>query len=309
MLTFSNSLIYIHSVFHIFNTSKLSSVVVPVGSAAAAAGDKSFGSRASWPLLPFNLVWGIQLVTLHISEVHSWNSLMPTADQIGVFGCVLQSVSNWRRRKKIQFALYCLCYRLPQSTGWYEDIMWNCLHDYPIKRLIHNLKQLKGGDCYSVFLTRFSQAVDCWGLPSLTSLLVWMFTCRTDIKKKKYIKHLKICRVWSVDFVIEVSFSVNSAFSLHSSADSPLLSCQALKPYSVQVFSIQHCPYPSTTFHNPGVCSIDVMLEKVLSQAFVIYTSVTCCLHWHSKDAVQRNTELQPSFCLIHDFLCIKVVD
>ena len=68
-LAFSNSLIHIQSISHIFfdweqpNTSKPSSVTVPVGSSTAAAGDKLFGSRASRPLLFFNLDGGIQLGT------------------------------------------------------------------------------------------------------------------------------------------------------------------------------------------------------------------------------------------------------
>lgn len=169
MLTFSNSLIYIHSVFHISN--KLPSVVVPVGSSTAAAGDKLFGSRASWPLLLFNFGLGNSTSSLALlwsaepkqSDAHSWSDRRvgsPSSNRVWAT----------ERGGKIQFALYCLCCWLAPSAEWCEDIMWNCLHDYPIKRLIHNLNQLKGRDCYSVFLTRFSQAVDWWGLPSATSL-------------------------------------------------------------------------------------------------------------------------------------------
>lgn len=99
---------------------------------------------------------------------------MIKADQIGVYGRVLPTVwEQVKKKKKLEFNLLSIASAAdyPPSAEWYEDIMWNCLHDYPIKTLIHNLKQLKGGDCYSVSLTRFS--VDWRGLPSLLFDLSW----------------------------------------------------------------------------------------------------------------------------------------
>ena len=146
------------------NTSKQSSVTVPAGSSTAAAGDKLFGSRALRPLLLFNLVRGIQLVT-HIRSAELKQMLK--ADQIGVFSRLLQTEreKEERKRKKIKTLKFNLLWcRLQPHAEWYEDIMRNCLHDYPIKRLIHNLTQLKGGDCYSVFHPSLSLPHDHWWL-------------------------------------------------------------------------------------------------------------------------------------------------
>lgn len=60
--------------------------------------------------------------------------------------------------------------------------------DYPIKRFIHNLKQLKGGDCFSVFLLIFSRAAD-WCFLSIPTRLSYpddfvYFCLKMDIKWK-----------------------------------------------------------------------------------------------------------------------------
>ncbi len=84
------------------------------------------------------------------------------------------------------------------------------------------MKQLKGGDCYSVLLTRFSRAADRRGLPSLRS---------TDAKKEIY-KCMKSCCVWSVLILWERSLPLDTF------------------------------PFPLTIFGNPGGCSIAARHQK-----------------------------------------------
>lgn len=90
------------------------------------------------------------------------------------------------------------------------------------------------------------------------SLVAYM---EMDTKKKYYEK------VVYLDFVIEVSFTTNSALSLHSSADLTLLYPPARVP------STQHksFPYPLTISGNPVGCSIAVMLQKVTSKTPMIH--------------------------------------
>lgn len=111
--------------------------------------------------------------------------------------------------------------------------MRNCLHDYPIKRLIHNLKQLKGGDCYSVFLTRFSPRQSfppVWPQcllthkPNWISSFVWFF-----FPGHRHSKRLKeMLSLECFDFVIEGQFChCKFSFLTAFTAVSPLLSSLA----------------------------------------------------------------------------------
>ena len=117
--------------------------------------------------------------------------------------------------------------------------MRNCLHDYPIKRLIHNLKQLKEGDCYSVFLTRFSPRQSfppVWPhcllthKPNWTSSFFFFFNPGHRYSKRD----LKRCWVWSVLILwlrTVLPLQIQLSHCIHSCFTTSLISSYTMVPF------------------------------------------------------------------------------